>query len=77
MFQAVSGQKSVSQSNVWVPQGFTEVFGTKKINTYGLLSIYFLTSKCHIQPDFGDGAPLKLQTHAAHGAHQVIYFLSG
>jgi hypothetical protein len=56
-----------------VLQGLTEIFGRKKIHTCGLLSTYFMTSKCHIQPEFDDGAPLNLQTHSAHGTHQVTY----
>ena len=53
-------------------KGLLKFLEGKKFNTCSLLSTYFLTSKCHIQPDFDDGAPLNLQTHS-----QVTYVSSG
>jgi hypothetical protein len=51
-------------------KGLLKFLEGKKFHTCGLLSTYFLTSKCHIQPEFDDGAPLNLQTHST---HQVTY----
>jgi hypothetical protein len=51
-------------------KGLLKFLEGKKFHTCGLLSTYFLTSKCHIQPEFDDGAPLNLQTHST---HQITY----
>ena len=45
-------------------KGLLKFLEGKKCNTCSLLSTYFLTSKCHNQSEFDDGAPLNLQTHS-------------